>query len=432
MDNIKSQRSSNLPAIIIMFCLFGMISFVTGFQNPCGIIVKEQFGLNDFQSQLGNFANFIAYAFMGFPAGLILQNKGYKFTAITAVLIGLAGVALMFCSTLPNTATPEAMAANKTLVYVMYILGAFVAGFSMCTLNTVVNPMLNLLGGGGKTGNQLLQFGGALNSLCATLVPVLVGYLIGGNIANAKLINTRTALYIAMAIFFVAFIVLALSKLPEPAIENTDKQGKKEKIAVSGAFKFPAFIGGIISIFLYVGIEVGIANFLNLYLTDKGGIAMSTALAGTIVGAYWFLMLVGRLLGGFVGGVISSRTMLTTVSALGVLLLLCGIFLPANIVSIFGYEIPLNAVFFVSCGLCTSVMWGGIFNLATEGMGKYTAVASGIFMVMVCGGGILPLIQGLVADWVGYVNSYWVLVASVLYLLFYAQVGSRAKSKING
>ncbi|MDD2960920.1 MAG: MFS transporter [Muribaculaceae bacterium] len=424
MDNIKQHQSKNIPAIVIMFCLFGMISFVTGFQNPCGVIVKEQFGLSDLESQLGNFANFIAYAFMGFPAGLILQNKGYKFTAITAVLIGLAGVALMFASTLPDTTTAEMMTQNKTLVYSLYISGAFVAGFSMCTLNTVVNPMLNLLGGGGKTGNQLLQFGGATNSLCATIVPILVGYLIGGNIAQATLINTRTALYIAMAIFFVAFIVLVNSKLPEPNREANNK----EKVDIWGAFRFPVFVGGIIAIFLYVGIEVGVANFLNLYLTDKNGVAMTTELAGAIVGSYWFLMLIGRLIGGSVGGAVSSRTMLTVVSLLCIVLLICGIYLPQTKVTMLGYTLPLNAIFFVLCGLCTSVMWGGIFNLATEGLGKYTAIASGIFMVMVCGGGILPLLQGFVADFSDYVTSYWVLVAATAYLLFYAQVGSRKKA----
>ena len=90
-------------------------------------------------------------------------------------------------------------------------------------------------------------------------------------------------------------------------------------------------------------------------------------------------------------------------------------------------EAPVCVLFFILCGLCTSVMWGGIFNLAVEGLGKYTAVASGFFMVMVCGGGILPLIQGAVADVAGYLSSYWVLAAAVGYLLFYAQIGSRAK-----
>ena len=149
MSNNKPNYT--LP-IIVMFFLFAMISFVTGFQNPFGVILKGQLELSNFQSQLGNAANFIAYAFMGLPAGMILQKKGYKFSAIAAVLVGLFGVVLMFVSSLFD---------DKTTIFSVYMTGAFVAGFSMCMLNTVVNPMLNTLGGGGKTGNQLLQFGGA-------------------------------------------------------------------------------------------------------------------------------------------------------------------------------------------------------------------------------------------------------------------------------
>ena len=74
-------------------------------------------------------------------------------------------------------------------------------------------------------------------------------------------------------------------------------------------------------------------------------------------------------------------------------------------------------------------MWGGIFNLAVEGLGKYTAAASGIFMVMVCGGGILPLIQGYVADISNYLSSYWVIIAGLAYMLFYALVGSKNVNK---
>ena len=96
----------------------------------------------------------------------------------------------------------------------------------------------------------------------------------------------------------------------------------------------------------------------------------------------------------------------------------------------FGFvEVPVSITFFILCGLCTSVMWGGIFNLAVEGLGKYTAAASGIFMVMVCGGGILPAIQGFVADMTSYVTSYWVVVAGFAYLLFYALIGSKNVNK---
>ena len=70
-------------------------------------------------------------------------------------------------------------------------------------------------------------------------------------------------------------------------------------------------------------------------------------------------------------------------------------------------------------------MWGAIFNLAAEGLGKYTPLASGIFMTLVCGGGVLPFVQGLAADHIGFIGSYWVIVAGLVYMLFYALVGSK-------
>ena len=420
MENVQ-KKNYTLP-IIVMFFLFAMISFVTGFQNPFGVILKEQLTLSNLQSQIGNAANFIAYAFMGIPAGMMLQKKGYKFSAIAAVVVGFIGVALMFLSSTLSEG-----------IFAVYLIGAFVAGFSMCMLNTVVNPMLNTLGGGGKKGNQLLQFGGSTNSLAATICPVLVGYLMGDNLKGLSLIDARPALYIAMGIFALAFVVLILSNLPEPILDELKKGKKEEKPALAGAFKFKHFVGGVIAIFIYVGVEVGIPNMANLYMTNDLGI--SAAVAGSLVGMYWFLMLCGRLLGGVVASKMSSKLMLTTVSVIALAFLLGAILLdPATKVSMPGVtsqlsfamnEVPINILLLVLCGLCTSVMWGGIFNLAVEGLGKYTAVASGFFMVMVCGGGILPLIQGAVADSLGYLASYWVLFIGVCYLLYYALIGSR-------
>lgn len=421
-----NQKPNYTLPIIVMFFLFAMISFVTGFQNPFGVILKNSLGLSNLQSQLGNAANFIAYAFMGIPAGMVLQKKGYKFTAITAVIVGLVGVAIMFFS---STLNPE----DVSLLFGVYLTGAFVAGFSMCLLNTVVNPMLNTLGGGGKKGNQLLQFGGATNSLAATICPVLVGYLMG-DIANTSMVNARPALYVAMGIFFLALIVLFLSKLPEPILEDIKRNGPKAKQpSLGGALKFSHYVGGVIAIFLYVGVEVGIPNFINLFMTsgaEHGGMGVDAGVVGSLVGAYWFLMLIGRLIGGSVGGSVSSRAMLAFVSGVALVLVLGAIFLDPSIsvnVPFVGVSAPINVLLLILCGLCTSVMWGGIFNLAVEGLGKYTAVASGFFMVMVCGGGLLPLVQGVVADFAGYLASYWVIFAAVAYMLYYAVAGSRVK-----
>ena len=414
-----NNKKGNVLAIAIMFFLFAMISFVTGLQNPMGIIAKAQFGATNFMSQLGNAANFIAYAFLGLPAGFLLKGKGYKFTALAAVTVGFVGVGISYLSGVFGS-------------FVVYLLGAFVSGFSMCMINTVVNPMLNTLGGGGNKGNQLIQFAGAGNSLAATIVPTLAGYLIGEVTAQTQVADVNLALFIAMAIFALAFVIIFFSYIPEPELEAAKAEGAKKQEStmdsIKGALSHRNLVFGIIAIFFYVGVEVGIPNVANLYMTDVNGLNIAAGAAGSLVGAYWFLMLIGRLVGGFVGGKVSSRVMTATVCGTAIFFLLCAMFLPKDMtMTLLGATVPVSILFFVLCGLCTSVMWGAIFNLAVEGLGKYTSIASGLFMVMVCGGGILPLVQGAVADVAGYINSYWVLVAALAYMFWFAVSGSKVK-----
>lgn len=417
---IPEKKNYALP-ITMMIALFFMISFVTGLANPMGIIVKNQFGASNAMSQLGNLANFIAYAFMGIPSGLLLQKVGYKKTALLAVVIGFVGVGVQFLSGAAGS-------------FVIYLAGAFIAGFSMCMLNAVVNPMLNTLGGGGKKGNQLIQFGGSANSIGATIIPVLVGYLIG-DVSQAAISDANPALFLAMGIFALVFAVLYFVSIPEPHLVKSEKVIEKDKYS---ALSFRHFILGAVAIFVYVGVEVGIPNITNLFMTsaaNEGGLGINPTTAGTVIGTYWFLMLVGRLTGASLGAKFSSKSMLSFVSVLGLIFVSLAIFMPlTTTVSMpvfqsdisFGLaEVPIGVMFLILCGLCTSVMWGGVFNLAVEGLGKYTAMASGLFMVMVCGGGILPFLQGAVADSLGFIYSYWVVFAGLAYLLYYALIGSK-------
>ena len=404
-----------------MIALFFMIAFVTGLQNPFGVIVKSQFNASNFMSQLGNFANFIAYACMGIPAGLILDRKGYKITSLIAVGVGFLGVTITYLSGFMGSAT-----------YAIYLCGALISGFSMCILNTVCNPMLNTLAGGGKKGNQLIQIGGVFGSTGATLAPVLVGLLMG-NAANRTIQDANPVLWIAMAIFALAFLVLSLMDMPEPHLTNKKKVNEEK---IGSPFSFRHFNLGIIAIVIYVGVEVGIPNIANLYMTTD--LNMDSAVAGTIVGTYWFLMLIGRFIGAAIGGQVSSKSMLTATTSIATILVLCAILLPQTMVNMpvfksdisFGItEVPVNILLLILCGLCTSVMWGAIFNLAVEGLGKHTAAASGIFMMMVCGGGVLPLLQGWIADNFGFLNSYYVVLIGIIYMLIYAIIGSKIKNK---
>lgn len=429
----QQNQNGKLIAIITMIFLFGMISFVTNLAAPMGIVLKNQFSVSNALGMLGNFGNFIAYAVMGIPSGILLQKVGYKKTALIAVAIGFIGVGVQFLS---GHSSPE-------MAFAVYLIGAFIAGFSMCLLNTVVNPMLNKLGGEGNKGNQLIQIGGSFNSVMATITPMFVGILIAGSIEKATISQIFPVMYTAMAVFALAFLVLLFVPIPEPnAATTTEPIGK----LMSGALKFRHFILGAIAIFVYVGIEVGVPGTLNLFLTDpveKGGAGIASTISGFVVGTYWFLMLIGRLAGASLGAKVSSKAMLTFTSALGLLLVFLAIFSPTDsFVNLpvlqqsatgglsFGLaEVPINAMYLVLVGLCTSIMWGGIFNLAVEGLGKYLAAASGLFMVLVCGGGILPVIQGVVADMAGFMASYWVIIAALAYLLFYGLIGCKNVNK---
>ena len=419
--DIQQKENYTLP-IIMMILLFGMISFVTNLAAPMGNVLKDQFHATNFEGMLGNAANFIAYAVMGIPGGILLQRIGYKKTALIAIAVGFVGVGIQYL----------AGRSGNSAAFGIYLLGAFVSGFSMCLLNTVVNPMLNTLGGGGNKGNQLIQVGGSFNSLMATITPMFVGILIGASV-HATIKDVFPVMYIAMGVFAVVFFVLLSVKIPEPHAEQASEPLGQ---LMSGALKYRHFVLGAIAIFVYVGVEVGTPGAMNLWLS---GTSVGKTTAGSVVGTYWFLMLIGRLVGASIGNKVSSKKMLAFTTALGIILVLLAMFSStATQVSLpllktsdtgalsFGIaQVPVSAMYIVLVGLCTSIMWGGIFNLAVEGLGKYVAAASGIFMVLVCGGGILPALQGFIADKENYLISYWVIVIALAYLFFYAIIGSK-------
>ena len=430
---MTKNQNKNIVAIVTMRFLFAMISFETNLAAPIGVIGSNIFEGSNFLGMLGNMMNFAAYLFMGIPAGKLLTKIGYKRTALVAIAVGFVGVFTQYLSGVVD--------ANSTLLtlplnFVIYLLGAFIAGFSVCMLNTVVNPMLNLLGGGGNKGNQLIQLGGTFNSLAGTLTPMLVGALIGTVSINTAINDVNPVLYIAMGVFAAAFMILFFIPISDPDAHKNNKNVIYER----SPWAFRHFVLGAIAIFVYVGVEIGIPGTLNFYLsniTDKGaGLDPSNAatIGGFVAGTYWFLMLIGRFIGSMVGGKVSSKSMLTTVSLIGMILILGAILSPKTVTTLMPVftgstfamtVVPLSALLLVLCGFCTSIMWGSIFNLAVEGLGKYTKAASGIFMMMVVGGGIIPLIQNWVADQSTYILSFIVPLIGLAYLLYYALIGSK-------
>ncbi|MBR6250665.1 MAG: MFS transporter [Marinilabiliaceae bacterium] len=415
MEN-TNQKQGNLVAIVTMFFIFAMISFVTNMAAPFGNIWGMSY---EWAGMAGNLMNFTAYLIMGIPAGNMLIKYGYKKTALIALIVGAAGLSVQLISGVVNN------------VYV-YLLGALICGFCVCMLNTVVNPMLNLLGGGGNKGNQLVQAGGTLNSLAGTATPILAGALVG-TLTKDSFPNVAPLIITGIVIFLAAFVVISFIKIVEP-------QGDLKNVTYEHSpLAFRHCTLGIIAIFFYVGVEIATPGMMNQWISRDGGFEGAATVAGALAGIYWFLMLVGRFTSTLISGKVSSRAQMITVSSVAIALIIAAIFtgditttlnINLGFIEISNATVPLSCVFIFLCGLCTSVMWGGIFNLSTEGLGKYTAKASGIFMVMVFGGGMMPFFQDLVVrPYTGYLGSYWLIVAMLAYILFYSLVGCKNVNK---
>ncbi|MBR2496887.1 MAG: MFS transporter, partial [Parabacteroides sp.] len=399
-----AQQTKQWGAILVMIALFAMIAFVTNLCSPMANIIKAQGEISEVLAQIGNYGNFVAYLLMGIPAGMLIAKYGYKKTALIGLAIGITGIIVQWMSGQFDAKE------NLGLVFTIYLVGAFITGFCMCILNCVVNPMLNLLGGGGNAGNQLIQTGGVFNSAAAVAVYIIMGALIGEITPETKIADATPALMIALAIFIIAFVVIIFTKIEEP------EQAPVDTSLIKGALKYRHFALGALAIFLYMSVEVGTPTYINMYLVNTPELGISAATAGLIVAVYWFMMLIGRFVGASIGGKVSSRVMITTVSIATLLLVSFGMFAPTDIkvnvpgidwgtLTLIWAEVPIGIFAFLLVGLCTSVMWGGIFNMAVEGLGKYTAVASGIFMTMVFGCAVMLAIQAQVAEMTDYMTS---------------------------
>ena len=404
----------NKLTIAVMFGMVFMVGFVTMFTGPLAAVVKAQFGASNALSQFGSSANFLAYLFMGLPCGMVLKRRGYRFTSLAAVSVGIVGVALQ-------------MLAGFVASFGVYVVGAFVAGISMCMLNVTANPLLNTLGGGGNGGNRLVQYGCTFNSVGGMSSPLILGFLIGNEIAKANVLDALPVQIAALAFFVFGFVVIFRAQIPEPHLEPNAPSPLRD---VWACFGFRHFALGALAMFLFEPVECGICNMVNLYLTAEGTPAYAGAVVGgAMVSAYCALMMVARFGAGVVGNRVSPRTMIAASCAFCILLLVAAANVPFVKVAIpfSSTAVPLSAILMTLCGLGISVMFGGIFNLATEGLGRLVPVASGITMSLVSGGALLAVV-GVVTDRFGLLSSCYVFTGLLTYILYYAVIGSRTRA----
>ena len=409
----QEKNNGKLIAIITMCFIFAMISFVTNMGAPFGNIWGFEY---PFAKAWGNLMNFAAYLFMGIPAGKMLIKYGYKKTALIALVVGIVGLALQYLSSIAGAGTKvfNYDGVDVCLNLIIYLLGAFICGFCVCMLNTVVNPMLNLLGGGGNKGNQLIQIGGTMNSLTATLTPLLSGLLVGTVTAETSMSDVSPLLFIGMAVFAISFIIISRVNIPEPTL------GKEQPKYEHSPLAFRHCLLGVIAIFFYVGVEIGIPMELNFYITDLG-FEGSAAIGGTLAASYWLMMLIGRACSSVLSGKVSTSLQMTVVSAVAIVLLLIAIFMPESVsFNISGHDVPMKAIFIAICGLCTSIMWGGIFNLSVERLGQIHRSCFRYLHDNGCRWWYHASYPGGYRQGCRSNPSYWLIIGMLAYILYYA------------
>lgn len=413
---MQQEKPSYLGPFITLVFLFFVVGFLTTANTQFQAPLKEAFLANAGRFQntfatLITFSWFLAYPLAGPVGARWVNRRGYKGTLLRGIVVMVTGLLLFFGSSWYTVRFPgSAWTFGQVVIpvgFVIFLLGSFIVGASATILQVVINPYLTACDVKGTQSVQRLAIGGTANSVGTTLAPYFVTGVVFGGLAMDKISVGQLQLpFLALA--GVMLVVLGvLSRLQLPDIAGT-RNGSDQKLEKS-VWSFSHLTLGVVAIFFYVGVEVCIGANINMYAIDKG--LSSPALLATL---YWGGMLVGRAVGSSLSR-IPPRTQLTVTT------------LAASVLVVLAVVID-NPWVLVAVGLFHSIMWGAIFTLAVARLGKYTSAASGVFMIGVVGGAILPLLQGGLADLLGGWRLSWLLVlVGELVMLFYARVGSRVK-----
>lgn len=418
----QKQTQSYLVPFIIMVVLMALVGLITNlngqFQAPMQAAFLQKSGsLTNALTTLITFAFFLGYLAMGIPSAKCIEKKGYKNTLITGLfgLIAAFGLYELSAYVFESVDLVKFQAATDPNVviipvaYYIFLLAGFVAGSAMTFLQAVLNPYIVACDVKGTTGVTRQSIAGTANSTMATIAPILVASVIFAGKSGLDIALSSLYVPFLILIVLVGGLIAALSKLHLPAIASTEK--KEGEVLEKSVWSFSHLALGVVAIFMYVGVEVCIGNNINLHGQSLGFEPSEAALMATI---YWGLMLVGRLCGSFLSGISASKQLLITSLGAGILVL--------------GGMILNNPYLLVGAGLFHSVMWGAIFSLAIDKLGKYTSAGSGALMMGIVGGAILPFAQGILADRLGGWQFTWIIVLiGEAYLLYYALVGHKVR-----
>ena len=386
--------------VAILFFIFG---FITNLNMALVPHLRSIFDLQYKWAMLAESAFFLAYFVFSSPTSKLIELIGYKKTMVVSLFIQVVGC-LMF------------VPAAKMVSFPLFLTAVFVVGAGVTALQTAANPYVAILGPESSAPVRL-TLAQALNSVGGTIAPLIAGAYILTDPAKisskAAIADTVRGPYIAIAAgLLILGIIVAFLHLPH--IEQPeDSQPAGGLAASTSIWSYRHTVLGAVGIFLYVGVEVGLASIAVNYFKTQGVDSAKTA--SFLVSLYWFGALVGRLLGSWALTKIKSNKLLGAFGFIAALLVAVSMFSSG--------QVAIWSV--VLCGFFNSIMFPNIFALAVKGLGPMTSKGSGLIMTAVVGGAIVPALIGALADKAGIQNSFVIPIFCYLFIAYYGLWGSK-------
>jgi MFS transporter, FHS family, L-fucose permease len=422
--SVSSDHPSNYRAMAMVTTLFFMWGFLTALNDILVPHLKSIFELNYTRVMLINSAFFGSYFVFAIPSGKLIEMIGYKKTMVVGLLIMAVG-ALLF---VPAANVPS---------FELFLAALIVLAAGVTALQVAANPYVTVLGPA-RTASSRLNLTQAFNSLGTTIAPYVGGLLI---LAAAPMSSTQLQQLSAPALLvyrqheassvkipyvFIAValtaLALAIAMFNLPKIEQTREfrpMGETDA-AARDLWKQRQLILGALGIFLYVGAEVSIGSFLINYFTQPEIGNMTVKAAAALVSLYWLGAMIGRFIGSAVLQKLPTRAVLGTVAVIACLLVVTSMLST-------GW---LAMATIILVGLFNSVMFPNIFSLGIEGLGPLTGKGSGLLVMAIVGGAIIPVAEGALADRIGIHHAFILPALCYIYIAYYGYRGSVPKTSL--
>jgi FHS family L-fucose permease-like MFS transporter len=399
----NSSRKSYIFPLIIIGIMFFAIGFSWGINSYLVPLLNKALQISSGQSYLVIGANFSAFLIFSYPASLVINSIGYKNTMTLSFFIFAVGFYIFI---------PSAKLESLPL----FLLASFISGMGNAFLQASINPYVTILGPI-ESAARRISIMGIANKLTWPIAPLFLALVINKSVKDVNLVDINLPFFIIIGVFILLGILAYFSPLPVVKAVGEDPESINDcpyAADKTSLLQFPHYILAIITLFVYVGVEVISLSTLVDY---------ATSLARPHADLYAWIAPIGMVVG-YICGIIFIPKFLSQAKAL----LICSIIaLTGSLLVVLTPE-AMSILFISLMALGCSLMWPTIWPLALSDLGKFTKTGGSLLVTAIFGGAVFPTLYGFLKDAVGAQDAYWVTVPCFLFILFYALIGHKIRT----